>query len=219
MLEAELEEGTFQYSHVKELTRVVTSETEDEWIAAAKGKTCGEVQAMVAGHKRGDGPEDPADPDLRPRRVSIEVSPQTLALYREQRAAIEAELGHRVEEAEAFRIILERSRDGREGTSTPAQISICSHCKRGWQDGAGFRAELHPAEIETALCDAEHLGSVDGDTGRKKPTLSERKAPRCASHRPPGGPRRARGLEPRRAVRGSSSGASPRRARDRGPRT
>jgi len=175
MLEAALEEGTFQYSHVKELTRVATPETEEEWIEAAKGKTCGEVQTMVAGHKRGDGPDDPSDPDLRLRNLLLKLPPQTLAMYRQQLAAIEAELGHRLEEADAFRIMMERVRDCRKGASTPAQISICSHCKRGWQDGAGFRAELDPAQIACALCDAEHLGSVDGEPARKQPTLSKRK--------------------------------------------
>ncbi len=178
MLEAELEEGTFQYSHVKELTRVVTPDTEDEWIQAARGKTCGEVQAMVAGRKKGDGPEDPDHPDLRLLRLSLEVPPQVLAMYRELRAALDAELGHRVEEAESFRIILERARACPDGASTPAQISICSHCERGWQDGGGLHAELDPAAIETALCDAEHLGSVDGEPGRKRPTLSRRKRAR-----------------------------------------
>jgi len=179
MLEAELEDGTFQYSHVKELTRVVTPETEDEWIAAARGKTCAEVQQMVAGHKKGDGPDDPDDPDLRLRRVTVEMTPQMLAMYRAQRVAIEAEMGHRLEERDVWQIILVRSAECREGASTPAQISICAHCKRGWQDGAGFRAELDPAEIACALCDAEHLGSVDcAEPGRKQSTLSDKKRKR-----------------------------------------
>ena len=178
MLEANLEDGTFQYSHVKELTRVVTPETEDEWIAAVRGKTCAEVQAMVAGRRKGDGPEDPDDPDLRLRRMTIEMTPQMLALYREQRVAIEAELGHRLDETELWQIILERARACPEGASTPAQISICSHCHRGWQDGAGFRAELDPAAIDGALCDAEHLGSVDGEPGRKTATISDKKRAR-----------------------------------------
>src|SRR5688572_1011870 len=106
MLEGELEDGTFQYSHVKELTRVVTPETEDEWIAAARGKTCAEVQAMVAGRKPGDGPDDPDDPDLRLRNLLLKLPPQTLAMYREQLTAIQSELGHRLEEADAFRIMM-----------------------------------------------------------------------------------------------------------------
>ncbi len=178
MLEAELEAGTFQYSHVRELTRVVTPETEQEWIAAAKGKTCGEVQAMVSGRGKGDGPEDPEDPDLRLRRFSIQLPPQTIAIYRELRAAIEAEMGHRIEEAEVFRLVLERAQVSPEGASTPAQISICSHCERGWQSGPGGRAEVEPAEIDRALCDAEHLGSVDGEPGRKTLTLTPKKRAR-----------------------------------------
>jgi len=178
MLEAELEEGTFQYSHVKELTRIVTPETEEEWINAARGKTCGEVQAMVAGRKKGDGPEDPDQPDLRLRWLTLGLPPQTLAMYREQIAALEAELGHRVEEAEAFRIILERARACPDGASTPAQISICSHCERGWQEGVGGRAELAPAAIERALCDAEHLGPVDGKPARTTSSISQRKRAR-----------------------------------------
>jgi len=178
LLEAELEDGSFQYSHVKELTRVVTPETEDEWIDAARGKTCGEVQAMVAGRKKGDGPEDPDQPDLRLRWLTLGLPPQTVAMYREQLAAIDAELGHRVEEAEAFRIILERARACPDGASTPAQISICSHCERGWREGAGGRAELAPAEIEKVLCDADHLGPVDGEPARKTGSISKRKRAR-----------------------------------------
>ena len=179
MLEAELEDGTFQYSHVKELTRVVTPETEDEWIAAARGKTCAEVQQLVSGKKPGDGPDDPDDPDLRVRRVSVEMTPQMLAMYRALRVAIETEMGHRLGERDVWQTILERAKAGGEGASTPAQISICAHCERGWQDGAGFRAELDPAELACALCDAEHLGSVDcEEPGRKQPTLSDKKRTR-----------------------------------------
>jgi hypothetical protein len=186
MLEAELEEGTFQYSHVKELTRIVTPETEDEWIEAARGKTCGEVQAMVAGRKRGDGPDDPDQPDLRLRWLTIGLPPQTEVMYRELRASIDAELGHRVEEAEAFRIILERAAACPDGASTPAQISISERTGRGWREGAGGRAELSPAEIATALCDAEHLGSGDGEwktatlTKRKRERIIARDQHRCA---------------------------------------
>ena len=140
LLEAELEDGTFQYSHVKELTRVVTPETEEAWIGAARGKTCAEVQHMVSGRKRGDGPDDPDDPDLRPRWLRVEMTPQMLAEYRALRLTIEAEMGHRLDEREVWQIILGRAKAGGEGASTPALISICAHCDRGWQDGAGFAA-------------------------------------------------------------------------------
>ena len=41
-----------------------------------------------------------------------------------------------------------------------------------------LRAELDPVAIECALCDAEHLGSVDGDPGHKTATLSDKKRAR-----------------------------------------
>jgi len=179
LLEAELEDGSLQYSHVKELTRVVTPETEDAWIAAARGKTCAEVQQLVSGRKRGDGPDDPDDPDLRSRWVRVEMTPQMLAEYRALRVTLETEMGHRLDEREVWQGILGRAKAGGSGASTPAQISICAHCHRGWQDGAGFRAELDPAEIACALCDGEHLGSVECEQpGRKKPTLTDKKRAR-----------------------------------------
>ena len=121
---------------------------------------------MVAGRKKGDGPEDPDQPDLRLRWLTLGLPPQTVAMYRELLAAIDAEMGHRVEEAEAFRIILERARACPDGASTPAQISISERTGRGWREGAGGRAELAPAEIATARCRAPWLGrrrAQDGD--------------------------------------------------------
>jgi len=42
-------------------------------------------------------------------------------------------------------------------------VMTCRECKRGWQDGGGVTVEVTPAALETALCDAQHIGSVDGD--------------------------------------------------------
>ena len=39
----------------------------------------------------------------------------------------------------------------------------CPACKRGWQDGGGITVEMTPAALETALCDAQHIGSLDGE--------------------------------------------------------
>jgi hypothetical protein len=96
-------------------------------------------------------------------------------MYRELWAEIEEEIGHRIEEAEFFRLMIERARVSPEGASTPAQISICSHCDRGWQSGTGGRAELDPAALAHATCNAEHLGSVEGEAGRKTSTLTPKK--------------------------------------------
>jgi hypothetical protein len=178
VLESELEEGTFQYCHVRELVRVMTPENEAEWIAAARGKTVGQVQQMVAGHRKGDHPEDPTDPDLRMRRLVVEVSPKTLGMYRQVRASTEAELGHRLEgDDELWQIVLQRSLEpsSGDGASKPAQIWIikCSECGRGWQDSGGVHAELSAADLACAECDGDQLGSVDAEeTTRKRSTIS-----------------------------------------------
>jgi len=36
-------------------------------------------------------------------------------------------------------------------------------CKRAWQAGAGISVEMSPPALETALCDAQHIGSVEGE--------------------------------------------------------
>lgn len=175
LLEAELENGAFTYSHVRELVRIMTPDTEERWIGAAKGKTVGQVQELVAGRAKGDDPDDPTDPDLRRRRLTFEVTPQTLAMFRQAKAAIEGELGHRLDEDDLLQIIFQRALEPGEGASTPAQISICAHCDRGWQDGAGIRAELEPADLERARCDADHLGPVDAaEPARTRATISPR---------------------------------------------
>ena len=136
---------------------------------------------MVSGRRKGDGPEDPDEPDLRARWATIQMTPQMEAMLRVRRVELEAELGHRLEDIELWRMILERSGECREGASTPAQISVCVHCNRGWQNGAGRKAELHPSELARALCDADHLGSVEGAPARKTATLTPRKRKKVIS--------------------------------------
>lgn len=42
-------------------------------------------------------------------------------------------------------------------------VTVCSACKRGWQDGAGEVIEMSPAAVERALCDCQYVGSLDGN--------------------------------------------------------
>jgi hypothetical protein len=71
-----------------------------------------------------------------------------------------------------FRAVLEGSRSAvgegsprAEGERAPYQVAVtvCEDCKRGWQDGGGLTVEMSPPAVERALCDAEHIGSLDGD--------------------------------------------------------
>jgi len=42
-------------------------------------------------------------------------------------------------------------------------VTVCERCRQGWQHGAGAKLAICPAAVERALCDAQHLGSLDGD--------------------------------------------------------
>src|SRR5262249_28287797 len=78
---AKLAAGEIHHSTVRELTRVATANTEAAWLDAVAGKNLRQVERLVAGHREGDLPDDAADPELELRRISIEMSPATYALY------------------------------------------------------------------------------------------------------------------------------------------
>lgn len=180
LLEAELEAGTFKHAHVRELVRVVTGDTEAAWIARARDRTYREIQELVAGHRKGASPDDNPDPDLRMRSLRLEVAPQTLALWRQARSVLEAELGHRLEDDELLQLMARRALEpaaaSARGAANQHHQIICSSCQRVWQDGGGLRVELDPADAACALCDAVDLGPVDAEPpARPKPTIPPRR--------------------------------------------
>ena len=40
-------------------------------------------------------------------------------------------------------------------------ITLCERCGQGWQEGGGARVPIGPAIVDRALCDAQHVGSID----------------------------------------------------------
>lgn len=170
LLEAELEEGSFQFSHVKELTRIVVAETEDEWIHHTRGMTYREVQQAVAGHVRGDRPTDPTQPDERRRFVGFHVRPSTAARLFAILKELEAERGDRfVDDDDKVNALCDRA----SGEVAPAEVWVTS-------DGHSFAhgVELDDAERDTLLCDATMMGHVDDPHGRARPTITKRKRKR-----------------------------------------
>ena len=92
-MEARLTAGELSYSAVRELTRIATSETEQAWLDEARGKSLRQIEAMVAGRKRGDRPSDPTTPELVSRVVRLELSPAAFAVLRQTQAAMADEIG------------------------------------------------------------------------------------------------------------------------------
>jgi hypothetical protein len=99
---AELEQGRLSFSAVRELSRKVTAKTEAEWLARVQGKCLREIEDLLSGHKKGDRPGDPIDPDLQLRKITLELTPPTLALFREACRRLEDELGHHLTDDETM---------------------------------------------------------------------------------------------------------------------
>jgi 5-methylcytosine-specific restriction endonuclease McrA len=100
-----LDDGVLPYSAVKELSRFVTKKTEEEWLQVTRGKTLREVEEMSSGRQEGDRPDDPVDPDLRERPITLDITPPTLGLLRDARRHLEDELGHPITDDEMIAIL------------------------------------------------------------------------------------------------------------------
>src|SRR5512138_1149100 len=173
-----LEAGEIHHSTVRELTRVATYETEKAWLEAADGKNLRQVERLVSGHRMGDLPDDEPDPALELRKLTIEVTPATYALYRQARKHLDEQTGERLSEDVAFGMICRGTLAGDAGTSDKpsAQIAftVCPACARATQDGAGIEADVDPATLERVLCDAEIIGDPSQSVSRVAATVTPR---------------------------------------------
>ena len=157
--------GRVAYSTVRELSRVADADTEQAWLDAVAGRTVREVEAMVAGRARGDDPETPPDPDLEPRHLRLELSPDVYARFLAARRQLEEDCGERLSDDDLVASLCDAVVAPAEGRGPRSQIAVtvCAHCDRGWQDAAGQIVEVAPEAVELARCDAQHVGRVDGD--------------------------------------------------------
>jgi len=173
----QLSQGDLSFSAAREITRVVTPETEQEWVEASKEKNLRQVEELVSGHKPGDRPNDPPDPKLVDKFLRYKVKPETAAMERQAKKILETERGQRLDDDAFVAALFRQVIDGAattERTRAPYQVAvtICEQCKRGWQDGAGVVVEMSPPSIERALCDAQNIGSLEGnDTPRASQTI------------------------------------------------
>ncbi len=198
LLEAELEASTFQFSHVKELTRIVVAQTEEEWVHHTRGMTYREVQRAVAGHVRGDRPTDPTRPDERRRFIGFHVKPSTAARLFAVLKQLESERGDRfVDDDDKVHALCDRASvaspsadrasvaspaaDSSSTTTTSATHPTSCECRptQVWitTDGHAFAngAELDDAELATLTCDATIMGHVDDPDARPRHTIAPRK--------------------------------------------
>jgi len=172
-LEAELTNGTLPYSAVRELSRVVTRQTEAAWLARARGKNLRDIEELVAGHKKGDDPQTPKDPSLIKRKLLLELSPRCDALLEQCRRVAQDELGSPLDNADLIELLCNRFLEDPAPVSgkptRPAHrivVHRCDDCGRGWQEGRGRLVLLGANELALAECDAEVVTAARGDGER-----------------------------------------------------
>jgi hypothetical protein len=93
-----IENGEINFSKARELVRVATPANEQAWLDKAKEMNVREVEQAVAGHARGDLPEDPVDPALVRKTMWLSVRPETEVLFREVKRALNKERGEKLDE-------------------------------------------------------------------------------------------------------------------------
>jgi hypothetical protein len=172
--------GQASFTAVREITRVATPETEREWLRSIAGKTVREVEDLVAGHAPGDRPTDPADPDLEPRVLRLELTPDVYALFLETRRHLEDMTGERLTDSDLVRAMCEASLDdggagasegggGRsDGGRRAAEmvVTVCESCERGTVDVAGQTIAISDDAIDEVRCDVSATRDVPRGTRR-----------------------------------------------------
>jgi hypothetical protein len=174
-------EGALCFSKVRELTRVVTPETEEAFLVEAAGKDSHQVAKMVSGLKRGDRPNAVPDPALVTRRVGFELHGEALALLSARRAALAEALGRAPTDDELITELClgNASRDdeaqGPTGDDEDEQVGrvpsprvqqlfvTCKHCARSELVVDGEALALDDKTAARLMCDVELIGDADSD--------------------------------------------------------
>jgi HNH endonuclease len=158
-----LEQGHVSWSAVRELTRVVTDETEAEWLEFARGKTVRQLEEVVASAQPGDAPSSPRVPRVRRHVLRFEVAPETLAAFREASTRLRRSSDAAFDD-DALLLAMARAVLGgpvEAGRSSyQVALSICPQCGRGAQRAGGELVPVGPEIVDMANCDAQHIGTV-----------------------------------------------------------
>jgi hypothetical protein len=164
-----LAQGQLSYCAVRELTRIVTPSTESAWCDFVTDKNLRQIEKLVSEHRLGDRPDDPPiAPEVRAKKMRIEMSAETFALWRQAHQILDDEHGHRLSDDEFVATlcaaVLERGGEGEPNGRAKFQIAmtVCKRCQQGWQEGAGVQVAVAASTVERAYCDAQEIGSIDG---------------------------------------------------------
>jgi 5-methylcytosine-specific restriction endonuclease McrA len=159
-----LESGEQSYTALRELARVATAETVDEWREAARGMNVRQVEQLVSARAKGDRPGDDRDPELAVKRVTFEVRAGTDAKLRQARQVLAAEHDGFLDDDAFLEALCTAVLDGGAPDQGRARhqimTTICEECGKGWQDAAGRVIAIEPVDVQRAECDAQRVGST-----------------------------------------------------------
>jgi hypothetical protein len=117
-IEAALQQGKLSFSGARELSRVVTPETQQAWLDAVQNKNVRQIEELVAGRKRGESPDSPVDEEALPQVLRFEVSKATAAIVRHYQKLRAKELGALVYDdvliREVFQLALDKMVEDRQ---------------------------------------------------------------------------------------------------------
>jgi hypothetical protein len=192
---AALREGRLSWSKVREVIRVATPATEQDWITRAERLSCRELEAAVAA-------ENPAEPkpaeatrlacrfvDERTVRVTVELTPEQFALLDQAIGTIRKELGTE-DAADAIELIARAylARVGEERPELRQRVVVhrCRECRQEWRETSKGRVpaqasareptdvvEVDDPEEERELDRTSHVGSSHvGSRAAATPSMS-----------------------------------------------
>ncbi|MDB4960161.1 MAG: hypothetical protein JWP01_160 [Myxococcales bacterium] len=166
MLAKPFRSGEAPFSVMRELTRVVVPENQEEWMVAVEGKTAAQVQQMVSGLRKGANPEDRPDPKLVRHRIVMDVDAETYAIWRAGRSHANQRHGARLSDDEfarqTARAVIEPGGDGTSAACLHA-VTTCTQCKRSSLVANGREVPLDMATTLRMLCDSARIGDLESD--------------------------------------------------------
>jgi hypothetical protein len=166
MLARAFRSGDAPFSVMRELTRVVVPENQEEWLAASEGKTAAQVQQMVSGLRKGANPEDRPDPKLVRHRIVLDVDGETHAMWMAGRTHADQRHGARLTDDEVARQAAQAMIEpGGDGTSAPClhAVTTCKQCKRSSLVANGQEVPLDMATTLRMMCDSARVGDLESD--------------------------------------------------------
>ncbi len=160
-------EGKLLYSVVRELTRVATAQTEEEWVDRVESLSARQVERLVSERRRGDRPSDAGSAENVRTPVTLRLRADTRALLAEARRMLTAAAGESLDDDELVGLMARAVLSGGSArdagqSSYRIALTVCEECSRATRQAGGEDVAVDEVTVEMARCDAQEIGRIDG---------------------------------------------------------